>query len=168
MATPETTTAPSGVPSRRRTLLVVALAVVVCAVVWTVGRNLCSVARDGYRAANGPGNRVVDSDLDPLTYFASTRALSGARAIIPSGATYTIVLGKTKAPFEALPGPGLQLNPATMRLAFKLWLLPSSYVPLSRAQWVLAYDVAPGSLGVKPELTVNLGPDATLIKVAGR
>jgi hypothetical protein len=168
MATPETRNAASGSPSRRRTAVLVILVLVACAVAWTVGRNLFPIARDGYHAGERPGNRIVDSDLDPLSYFASTRALSGAREIIPPGETYTIVLGKTKPPFSALPGPPLQLNPPTMRLAFKLWLLPRKYVPLSRAQWVLAYDVPTDDLGVKVEEAVNLGPDATLVKVEGR
>jgi hypothetical protein len=166
MATPETRTAASGARGARRVALLGIVAVVGCLVVWTFGRNLLLIARDGYRAADHPGNRIVDSDLDPLTYFASTRALSGARAIIPPGATYTIVLGTTRPPFSELPGPALHLNPATMRLAFKLWLLPRLYVPLGRAQWVLAYDVPPESLGVKVAETDNLGPDVTLVKVA--
>ena len=144
------------------------MALVACVVAWTVGRNLFPIARDGYHGAKHPGDRIVDSDLDPLTYFASTRALSGARAIIPPSESYAIVLGRTKPAFSALPGPALKLNPATMRLAFKLWLLPRSLVPLTRAQWVIAYDVPPGDLGVKAAETVNLGPDSTLVKVAGR
>ena len=155
-------------PSRRRTALIAAVALLVCAVAWTAGRNLFPIARDGYRAVDRPGNRIVDSDLDPLTYFASTRALSGARAAIPPGDTYTVVIGTARPPFSSLPGPALKFSAPTLRLAFKLWLLPRSYVPLSRAQWVLAYDVPPESLGVKAAETINLGPDATLVKVAGR
>jgi hypothetical protein len=168
MAIPETRIAASGAPSRRRSAVLVILVLVACAVAWTVGRNLIPIARAGYHASDRPGNRIVDSDLDPLTYFASTRALSGAREIIPPGETYTIVLGTTKPPFSALPGPALMLSPPTMRLAFKLWLLPRRYVPLSRAQWVVAYDIPAGDLGVKVEDAVNLGPDATLVKVEGR
>jgi hypothetical protein len=168
MANPETTTAASGAPHGRRTAAIVVAALVACVVVWTVGRNLFPIARAGYRAADRPGNRIVDSDLDPLTYFASTRALSGARAIIPPGGSYAIVVGTTKPLFSALPGPALSVSPATLRLAFRLWLLPRSLVPLARAQWVLVYDAPLQDLGLKAAETVNLGPDATLVKVAGR
>jgi hypothetical protein len=168
MANPETTTTASGAPHGRRTATFIVVALVACVVIWTVGRNLFAIARAGYRAADRPGNRIADSDLDPLTYFGSTRALSGARAIIPAGASYAIVLGTTKPLFSALPGPALKFNPATLRLAFRLWLLPRPLVPIARAQWVLVYDAPLRDLGVKAAQTVNLGPDATLVEVAGR
>jgi hypothetical protein len=168
MAIPETPIAASGAPSRRRTVALVVLVLVTCLVVWTVGGNLVPISRDGYRDANRAGNRVADSDLDPMTYFASTRALSGARAVMPPGATYNVAIGTTRPPFSALPGPNVDLGAAGALLAFKLWLLPRKYVPLSRAQWVLAYDVPTDDLGVKIEEEVDLGPDVTLVKVEGR
>ncbi len=168
MAIPETRTSASGAPSRRRIAVLVVLVLVTCLVVWTVGGNLRPITREGYRDANRAGNRVADSDLDPLTYFASTRALSGARAVMPRGARYTVVVGTTKPPFSALPGPDLHLGSTGARLAFKLWLLPRKFVPLSRAQWVIAYDVPTGDLGVEAAETFDLGPDVTLVKVAGR
>ena len=121
--------------------------------------------RSGYRSLVGPGHEVTNSDLDPLTYFASTVALAGARGLIPRDADYTVVVGTTEPPFSALPGPKLAVNPTSLRYAFRLWLLPRTYVPLRKAQWVIAYNISPDALGVKyTDLTV-LGPDAFALKV---
>ena len=115
-----------------------------------------------------PGRPLADSDLDPFTFYASTRALSGARAVIPPHATYTIVVGTTKPSLSELPGPALKVDPVTLKVAFELWLMPRQYVPLRQAQWVVAYDAPPQTLGVRAAETVTLGPDATVIEVAQR
>jgi len=93
--------------------------------IWTVARHEASVVHAGYRSLVGPGHEITNSDLDPLTYFASTVALSGARAVIPRDASYSVVAGTIKPPFSALPGPPLNVNPTSLKYAFRLWLLPS-------------------------------------------
>ena len=167
MASPEPTTT-ARTPSRGRAVAIVLAVVIGCGVAWTIGRDLLRIGTDGYHTLGRPAPRIADADLDPLAYFGSTRAFSGARAVIPPGQSYTLVTGQTKPPFASLPGPATKIDPATLRLAFALWLIPRPYVPLSKAQWVIAYDVPPGSLGVRASDTVNLGPDATVIKVWGR
>jgi hypothetical protein len=137
-------------------------------VIWTVARHGATIVHAGYRSLVGPGHQITNSDLDPLTYFASTAALSGARGVIPRDATYTVVVGQTNPPFSALPGPRLGVNPTSLDYAFKLWLLPRTYVRLGRAQWVIAYDISPDSLGVKYTDMVVLGPDAFAVKVVRR
>jgi hypothetical protein len=143
-------------------------ALVAAAVIVSLWRNVAPIGKGGYRALTGPGRSVVDADLDPFAYFASTRALSGARALIPANETYTIVLGTTTPPMSALPGPSLKIVPATLKDAFRLWLMPRAYVPLSQAQWIVAYDTPVSSLGVKVAQTIALDADATLVQVAGR
>ena len=133
--------------------------------IWTVARHGATVVHSGYRSLVGPGHEVTNSDLDPLTYFASTVALSGARDVIPRDASYSVVAGTIKPPFSALPGPPLNVNPTSLGYAFRLWLLPRHYVPLRQAQWVIAYDISPDSLGVKYSDMVVLGPDAFAVKV---
>jgi hypothetical protein len=133
--------------------------------IWTVARHGATVVHAGYRSLVGPGHEVTNSDLDPLTYFASTVALSGARDVIPRDASYSVVAGTIKPPFSALPGPPLNVNPTSLEYAFRLWLLPRTYVPLRQAQWVIAYDISPDSLGVKYTDMVVLGPDAFAVKV---
>ena len=60
----------------------------------TVGRHGLTIVQTGYHSLRGSGHNLADSDLDPLAYFASTRALSGARDLIPPGATYAVVVGR--------------------------------------------------------------------------
>ena len=139
-----------------------------CLVLATLGRNFTTILRQGYDALATRGHPVADGDLDPFSFYASTRALSGARALIPASASYTVVVGKTTPPSSELPGPDLLLDPVTLKVAFELWLMPRTYVPLSRAQWVVAYDTPPAALGVKVAQSFQLGPDATVVQVAGR
>jgi hypothetical protein len=134
----------------------------------TIGRNLAPIVRTGYRSLTMPGRPLADSDLDPFTFYASTRALSGARTVIPANATYSVVVGTSKPLLSDLPGPALKVDPVTLKVAFELWLMPRRYVPLSQAQWVVAYDAPPQTLGARAAETVTLGPDATVIEVAQR
>jgi hypothetical protein len=173
MGSPDTTTAagtttnrPSGKPRGRLRAVLFALAAALVTV--TLVRNIVPIARDAHRALTTPGRSVADSDLDPLSYFVSTRAISGARAIIPPHASYTLVVGKTRPPFSALAGPALGPLPGTLPEAFKLWLMPRRYVPLAKAQWVIAYDKPVSALGVKPAQVITLDADATIVRVAGR
>jgi hypothetical protein len=157
---------PSAAPAARgRALLALAVVLAILAA-WTVGRHGATIVQAGYDSLKAPSHNLADSDLDPLAYFASTRALSGARDLIPPGATYTVVVGTAKPPSSQLPGPALKVGAGSIVDAFRLWLLPRPYVPLRRAQWVIAYDVSPGALGVKVGQTFELGPDATVVEVA--
>ena len=71
----------------------------------TIGRNLAPIVRTGYRSLTMPGRPLADSDLDPFTFYASTRALSGARAVIPPNATYSgSWVGTSKPVLSDLPG----------------------------------------------------------------
>ena len=154
-------------PAGRAAVLLL-VAIVAGLTIWTVARHEATVVHAGYRSLVRPGHEITNSDLDPLTYFASTVALSGARDVIPRDASYSVVVGKIKPPFSALPGPSLNVNPTSLKYAFRLWLLPRTYAPLRRAQWVIAYDISPDSLGVKYTDMVLLGPDAFAVKVVGR
>lgn len=140
--------------------------VVTVFVVWSLAERGATIVRDGYRSLTGPERNLADSDLDPLSYFASTRALSGARAVIPPQATYALVVGTSRPSSAPLPGPALNASESSIRRAFRLWLLPRMEVPLRRAQWVIAYDISPLALGVKVGQTFELGPDATVVEVA--
>jgi hypothetical protein len=155
-------------PRLARWALFAVAALAVLLAVGAIGRHLGPIVRTGYRSLTTPGRPLGDSDLDPFTFYASTRALSGARAVIPPHATYTIVVGTTKPSSAELPGPQLKVDPVTLKVAFSLWLMPRRYVPLSQAQWVVAYDAPLQTVGVQSAETVTLGPDATVIKVAGR
>jgi hypothetical protein len=174
MGSPETTTgAGTGtsallVRSWRRAVLFALAGLVACTVALSLWRNLGPISSDGYRALTGPGHSVVDGDLDPLAYFVSTRALSGARAVIPPHESYTVVVGTTTPPLSALPGPLLKIDPVNVRDAFRLWLMPRPYVPQSKADWIVAYDTSVSSLGVKAAQTITLDADATLVRVAGK
>jgi hypothetical protein len=156
---------PGAPVKRRRALLAVAL-VLAALVVWTVGRHGAPIVQSGYDLLNRPSHNLADSDLDPLAYFASTRALSGARDLIPSHATYAVVIGGAHPPSSQLPGPGLKVSRGSIVDAFRLWLLPRTEVSLRRAQWVIAYDAPPGALGVKVGQSFELGPDVTVVEVA--
>jgi hypothetical protein len=149
-------------------MALLAVAVVGGLVTWTVARHGATIVRTGYDSLVEPGHEVRDSDLDPLTYFASTAALSGARDVIPRDATYNVVVGTTRPPFAALPGPQLAVDPTSLKYAFRLWLLPRTYVPLRQARWVIAYDISPDALGVKYTQMVVLGPDAFALEIGRR
>jgi hypothetical protein len=173
VSTAPTTATPDGddQPSVRRPAgvrVVVALLAGVLAVlvVWSVVERGSTIVRAGYRSVTGPQRNLADSDLDPLSYFASTRALSGARDVIPPQATYALVVGKSRPSSVPLPGPALNASVSSIQRAFRLWLLPRMEVPLRRAQWVIAYDIPPQALGVNVAQTYELGPDATVVEVA--
>ena len=169
MPTPRNTSASTGgVRGSSRAAVLLVVAIVGGLTIWTVARHGATVVHASYRSLVGPGHTVTNSDLDPLTYFASTVALSGARDVIPRDASYSVVAGTIKPPFSALPGPPLDVNPISLKYAFRLWLLPRTYVPLRKAQWVIAYDISPDSLGVKYTDMVVLGPDAFALKVVRR
>ena len=138
------------------------------AVVATVARNTIPVGRDAHAALTRRVRSVADNDLDPLAYYAPTRSLSGARAVIPPDESYAVVIGTTRPPYSALAGPALHLFRGTLPVAFKLWLMPRPYVPLSKAQWIIAYDTPVSALGVKAAQTFPLDPDTTVVRVAGR
>ena len=155
-----------GAPVKRRWALLAVALVLAGLVVWTVGHHGATIVQAGYNSLNQPGHNLADSDLDPLAYFASTRALSGARDLIPARASYAVVVGGARPPSSPLPGPGLKVSKGSIIDAFRLWLLPRTEVPLRRAQWVIAYDISPGALGVKVGQSFELGPDATVVEVA--
>jgi hypothetical protein len=150
--------------SVRRVALVLLVALLAVTAATLVARAV-DIARAGF----GSSHVLRDADLDPLAYFASTQALAGARRIIPPGSTYAIVVGSTPRTRRQLGGPKLAVVPASIRLAFQLWLLPSTYTPRVRAaEWVIAYDTSVGSLGVRHSRVVRLGPDAFAVEVASR
>ena len=158
----------SGAPAKRRRALLLVALVLAGLVAWTVGQHGATILQAGYGSLHGPSHNLADSDLDPLAYFASTRALSGARDLIPPRATYAVVVGAVQPPSAQLPGPAVKAGRGSIVDAFRLWLLPRTYVPLRHAEWVIAYDVSPAVLGVKVGQTFELGPDATVVKVAGQ
>ena len=153
-------------PAGVRAVVVLVAGVLAVLVVWSVAERGATIVRAGYRALTGPQRNLADSDLDPLSYFASTRALSGARDVIPPQASYALVIGKSRPPTAPLPGPVLNASASSIRRAFHLWLLPRMEVPLRRARWVIAYDISPQALDVKVGQMFELGPDATVVEVA--
>ena len=63
-------------PAGVRAVVVLVAGVLAVLVVWSVAERGATIVRAGYRALTGPQRNLADTDLDPLSYFASTRALS--------------------------------------------------------------------------------------------
>jgi hypothetical protein len=136
-----------------------AAAVVVAAVALAAAcYRLPGLVRAGHQYLSGPSYSLGYSDIDPLHYFASVEALQLARARIPAGDTYTVVIGDD---------PPLQVDsPQALPSIFRFWLLPRRYTRyLSRAQWVITYHRSSETVGVRYRREIGLGPDANLLEV---
>ncbi len=121
--------------------------------------QLPSLVRQSHAYLVGPTYSLERSDEDPLQYFASTFALKVAKATIPNGAIYTVVVGNDP-PLE-------DADPVAIQPIFQFWLLPDRYTPSLRAAgWVIAYHHAVATIGVRVRREVSLGPDGVLLQVA--
>ena len=107
-----------------------------------------------------PSYSLERSDLDPLSFWVPSGTLKLAREEIPSGATYTIVLGSDP--------PLLGDTRTAVQPIFQAWLLPRRYTPkLGQAQWVIAYHRALASIHLGRPITheIDLTSNATLLEV---
>src|SRR4051794_30060202 len=80
--------------SRRLTQVLIGLAALVVVIDLSVAAvQAARFVGIGWRLHERPSQLPRDDDLDPLAYFLPTAALSGARRVIPPGASYAIVVG---------------------------------------------------------------------------
>lgn len=107
-----------------------------------------------------PDHSLLSSDIDAIGIWVPTVTLNLAVANIPTGATYTIVLGNDP--------PLLGDTRTAVQPIFQFWLLPRRYTPkLGQAQWVIAYHRARSSIDVGRPIAkeIDLENDATLLEV---
>ena len=135
-------------------MLLIAAAAAVVEIWVSIGPTI-DVARIGYRSFRTPTPLIRDADIDPLAvYVPKTSALVLARQTIPPDASYAIVAG------DSIHDPG------TLKLIFRLWLLPRRYVRTPKAaQWVIAYERPSESLGVPYTQEIGLAPEVNVVKV---
>jgi hypothetical protein len=135
--------------------------VVLAALVAAVSLSVAAVqawrfAEIGWRLNDRPSQMPRDNDLDPLAYFVPTAALTGARTIIPPGATYAIVVGQDP------PVP----DPELIRIVFKMWLLPRRYTAdRANAQWIIAYHQSSEDIGVPYRSENGIAPGVNVLEV---
>ena len=114
--------------------------------------RLPTLAGVGHRYLKQPDLSVEAADLDPVRFFVQTSVVLAAENAIPTGATYTIALGPGVAPSAAV--------------VLRMSLLPLRYTPSLRdAQWVIAYDRDPKTLGLKYSRVIDLTWPAELLEV---
>jgi hypothetical protein len=140
----------------RRSLVAVASVAVAIELI-AAGSNNRDVVRAGREGFDERSSRVRDADLDPLSYFASTEALTRAQQAIPAGDSFAVVIGKN---------PPLD-DPGSVRDVFRFWLQPRRYTTrLSEAQWIVVYHASSEDLKVHYTKELGLGPQANLVRVA--
>jgi hypothetical protein len=143
--------------SRRLTRVLIGLAVLVVVIDLSVAAVQAGrFVGIGWRLHDRPSQLPRDNDLDPLAYFLPTAALAGARRVIPSGATYAIVVGDN-------PPVG---DPELIRIVFRMWLVPRSYTDdPADAQWVIAYHESSEDVGVPYVSETGVAPAVNVLKV---
>jgi hypothetical protein len=146
---------PRARPTSRQAVL--AVAIVIAAIeLLAAAAVVLDYARVGYRSAKAANPFVRDADLDPLAAYAPTAALARATAVIPSDATYAVVVGNDP--------PG---RPAgNVRAAFRFWLLPRRYTTrISEADWIIAFHRSSETLGVRYSREIGLSPAVNAVQV---
>jgi hypothetical protein len=114
--------------------------------------RLPALLRAGHRYMKQPDRSVAAADLDPVRYFAQIGVVLAARGAIPAGSTYTVALGRYVAP--------------STTIILREELLPLRYTPKLRdAQYVIAYDRDPKTIGVRYTRSVDLTWPARLLEV---
>jgi hypothetical protein len=135
-------------------VLLIAAAAAIVEISVAIGPTV-DLARIGYRSFQMSTPLIRDADIDPLAvYVPKTSALVLARRTIPPDASFAIVVG------------GSIHDPGTLKLIFRLWLLPRRYVQTpAAAQWVIAYERPSETLGVPYTQEIGLAPDVNVVKV---
>jgi len=114
--------------------------------------RLPALARTGHRYLDQPDMSVGAADLDPVRFFAQPSVVMAARSAIPPGSIYTVALGP-------------HVEPSTT-IIIRESLLPLRYTPnLHDAQWVIAYDRDPKTVGVEYSKAIDLTWPAELLEV---
>jgi len=132
-----------------------AAAVVVALALLAAAARAPGVVQLAYDSVTAPGQSATQRELAPFSSGLDVELLAATRAI-PATATYTIVFGSAVAPSDV----------SGANSAIQYWLLPRRFTPdISAAQWVIAYDQAPETLGVHYRKVIPLGPDVNAFKV---
>jgi hypothetical protein len=143
--------------SRTRTETAVAVLLAAAALGAALDR-VPALVRAAEASLDRPGESLAVSDMNPLKFFVSLDALQNARAAIPNGALYTVIVGND----PPLPGD----DAIAIQPTIQFWLLPRRYTPqLRAARWVILYDRPVSTVRIRARKVIPLADNVNLLEV---